>query len=100
MSDTATLLLVEDDPLIRTFLADNLTADGYEVLVTATLEDAMRELEFKRPDLVIVDLRLPDGSGLELVRLVRTTDGADLLDPSLPLLMLSGSETDMDRIRG
>jgi DNA-binding response OmpR family regulator len=100
MSDTATLLLVEDDPLIRTFLADNLTADGYELLVTATLEDAMRELEFKRPDLAIVDLRLPDGSGLELVRRVRAADGVGRLDPSLPLLMLSGSGTEMDRIRG
>ena len=57
--ETATLLLVEDDPLIRTFLADNLTADGYELLVAATLEDALRELEFKRPDLAIVDLKLP-----------------------------------------
>ena len=61
--ETATLLLVEDDPLIRTFLADNLTADGYELLVAATLEDALRELEFKRPDLAVVDLRLPGRLG-------------------------------------
>jgi len=100
MSDTATLLLLEDDPLIRTFLADNLTADGYEVLVASTLEDAMRELEFKRPDLAIVDLKLPDGSGLELVRRVRAADGVGRLDPELPLLMLSGSGTELDRIRG
>jgi len=100
MSDTATLLLLEDDPLIRTFLADNLTADGYEVLVASTLEDAMRELEFKRPDLAIVDLKLPDGSGLELVRRVRAADGVGRLDPELPLLMLSASGTELDRIRG
>jgi DNA-binding response OmpR family regulator len=56
MTDPATLLLVEDDPVIRTFLADNLTADGYDLLVAATLEEAMRELEFKRPELAIVDL--------------------------------------------
>jgi DNA-binding response OmpR family regulator len=98
--ETATLLLLEDDPLIRTFLADNLTADGYELVVTSTLEDALRELEFKRPDLAIVDLKLPDGSGLELVRRVRAADGVGRLDPSLPLLMLSGSGSDLDRIRG
>jgi DNA-binding response OmpR family regulator len=63
MPDPATLLLVEDDPVIRTFLADNLTADGYDLLVAATLEEAMRELEYKRPDIAIVDLKLPDGSG-------------------------------------
>ncbi len=98
--ETATLLLLEDDPLIRTFLADNLTADGYELVVSATLEDALRELEFKRPDLAIVDLKLPDGSGLELVRRVRAADGVGRLDPELPLLMLSGSGSDLDRIRG
>jgi DNA-binding response OmpR family regulator len=98
--ETATLLLLEDDPLIRTFLADNLTADGYELVVTATLEDALRELEFKRPDLAIVDLKLPDGSGLELVRRVRAADGVGRLDTELPLLMLSGSGSDLDRIRG
>src|SRR5215218_3715152 len=100
MPDTATLLLVEDDPLIRTFLADNLTADGYELVVASTLEDAIRELEFRRPDLAIVDLKLPDGSGLELVRRVRAADGVGRLDPALPLLMLSGSGSDLDRIRG
>jgi DNA-binding response OmpR family regulator len=98
--ETATLLLLEDDPLIRTFLADNLTADGYELVVTSTVEDALRELEFKRPDLAIVDLKLPDGSGLELVRRVRAADGVGRLDPELPLLMLSGSGSDLDRIRG
>jgi DNA-binding response OmpR family regulator len=98
--ETATLLLLEDDLLIRTFLADNLTADGYELVVTSRLEDALRELEFKRPDLAIVDLKLPDGSGLELVRRVRAADGVGRLDPTLPLLMLSGSGSDLDRIRG
>jgi DNA-binding response OmpR family regulator len=99
-AETATLLLLEDDPLTRTFLADNLTADGYELVVAATLEDALRELAFKRPDLAIVDLKLPDGSGLELVRRVRAADGVGRLDPELPLLMLSGSGSDLDRIRG
>jgi DNA-binding response OmpR family regulator len=99
-SENPTLLLVEDDPLIRTFLADNLTADGYELLVTSTLEDAMRELEYKRPDLAIVDLKLPDGSGLELVRRVRAADGVGRLDPDMPLLMVTGSGGDLDRVRG
>ena len=101
MTDPATLLLVEDDPVIRTFLADNLTADGYDLLLAATLEEAMRELEFKRPELAIVDLKLPDGSGLELVRRVRAADGvSSRLDPTLPLIMVSGSGTELDRVRG
>ena len=74
--DPATLLLVEDDPVVRTFLADNLTADGYELL-RRRRRRATRcaMLEYARPDLAVVDLELPDGSGLDLIRRVRAADG-------------------------
>jgi DNA-binding response OmpR family regulator len=99
--DRATLLLVEDDPVVRTFLADNLTADGYDLLVAETLRDALRMLEYRRPDLAVIDLRLPDGSGLELIRRVRDADGiASRLDPTLPLVILSGCAAELDRVRG
>ena len=55
----------------RTFLADNLTADGYDVLVADTARDALRLLERKYPDLALIDLGLPDGDGLALVERVR-----------------------------
>src|SRR4051794_39375437 len=98
---TATLLLLEDDPVIRTFLADNLTADGYDLLVADTVRDAMRMLEFARPDLAVVDLKLPDGSGLDLIRQVREADGvASRLDPTLPMVVLSASAGELDRVRG
>jgi DNA-binding response OmpR family regulator len=97
----ATILLVEDDPVLRTFLADNLIADGYEVVLAETLSDGLRELRFHSPDLAIVDLGLPDGSGLELIGAVRAADGAvSRLDPSLPLLVLSARSTELDRVRG
>jgi DNA-binding response OmpR family regulator len=60
----------------------------------------MRELEFKRPDLAIVDLKLPDGSGLELVRRVRAADGVGRFDPALPFIVLSGRDGELDRLRG
>ncbi len=92
---------MEDDPVLRTFLADNLTADGYELIVAETVRDGLRELEFKQPDLAIVDLGLPDGSGLELIARVRAADGvASRLDPTLPLVVLSGRASELDRVRG
>jgi DNA-binding response OmpR family regulator len=102
MSDDAfTILLVEDDDATRTFLADNLSADGYELLVTASLREGLRMLEQQFPDLVVVDVGLPDGSGLELVRSVREADGAtSRLDPSTPMLVLSGRAGEVDRLRG
>jgi DNA-binding response OmpR family regulator len=99
--DPPTILLVEDDPVLGTFLADNLSADGYEPLVAETLRDGLRELEYSRPDLVVVDLGLPDGSGLELIARVRAADGVvSRMDPSVPLVVLSGRASDVDRVRG
>ena len=99
--DAATILLVEDDEATRTFLADNLTADGYDLLVADSVRDGTRLLETKYPDLAVVDVGLPDGSGLELVRRVREADGlVSRVDPSTPLLVLSGRAADVDRLRG
>lgn len=99
--DSPTLLLVEDDPVLTTFLADNLTADGFELVLADCLRDGLRELELRRPDLAIVDLGLPDGSGLELLARVRAADGvASRLDPHLPLIVLSGRGSELDRVRG
>jgi DNA-binding response OmpR family regulator len=102
MTDTArTLLLVDDDAAVRTFLADNLTADGYDVLLAETARDALRQLEYKAPDLALVDVGLPDASGLEVLRRVRGADGvATRLDPGTPLIVLSGRASELDRVRG
>jgi len=99
--DPTTLLLVEDDLGLRTFLADNLTADGFNVLLADTVRDAVRLLEYKQPDLALVDLGLPDGSGLDLIGRVRGADGlASRLDPQLPLVILTGRASELDRVRG
>jgi DNA-binding response OmpR family regulator len=97
----ATILLVEDDAPTRTFLADNLTADGYELLVADCARDGLRLLETKFPDVALVDLGLPDGSGLDIVRQVRASDGvASRIDPAVPLVVLSGRAGELDRLRG
>ena len=102
MEDTpATILVAEDDATTRTFLADELTADGYELLVADCAKDALRLLETKFPDLAIVDVGLPDESGLEVVRRVRDADGVtSRIDPDTPLLLLSGRCAEVDRVRG
>jgi DNA-binding response OmpR family regulator len=98
--EAATLLVVEDDEATRTFLADNLTADGYEVVVADCAADALRLLETKFPDLALFDVALPDASGLELLRRVRQTDGlVTRANPSVPVLVLSGRDSELDRIR-
>jgi DNA-binding response OmpR family regulator len=95
-----TVLLVEDDPVVRTFLADNLTADGFAVLTADTLRDGLRVLEYSGPDLAVVDVALPDGTGLDLLAVVRGADRvATRLDPGLPVIVLSGRCEELDRVR-
>src|SRR3954464_12548400 len=99
--DPSTVLLIEDDDATRTFLADNLTADGYDLLVAETIREGTRLLETRFPDVAVVDVGLPDGSGLDLVRQVRKADGlASRIAPDTPLLVLSGRAGDVDRVRG
>jgi DNA-binding response OmpR family regulator len=101
MSSRATILVVEDHRNTRTFLADNLSADGYEVIEAEGATDARGLLEGAFPDLAIVDLGLPDGDGLDLLTEVRSSDRiAGRLDPELPLLVLSGRTSELDRLRG
>jgi DNA-binding response OmpR family regulator len=96
-----TILVVEDDAATRRFLADNLTADGYELLVADTARDGLRLLETKFPDLALVDVGLPDASGLELLRRVRAADGvASRVDPATPFVLVTGRDCELDRVRG
>jgi len=96
-----TILVVEDNRVTRTFLADNLSADGYELLEADCAADAKRLMETHFPDLAIIDLGLPDRDGLELIREVRDADRvAARLDPDLPMLVLSGRAGELDRLRG
>ncbi len=65
------LLLVEDDLSLSTIVERGLREDGYAVDTANTVLDARHELEVNDYDLVILDLGLPDGSGLELCREIR-----------------------------
>jgi len=97
----ATILIVEDDEATCRFLGDNLSADGHEVLVADCARDGMRMLEYKYPDLAVVDLALPDTDGLELIARVRAADGvATRVNPDTPLLVLTGRDGELDRLRG
>jgi DNA-binding response OmpR family regulator len=98
---TATILLVEDHRSTRTFLADNLAADGFEILEADCAGEAQRLLERAFPDLAILDLGLPDGDGLDLLGAVREVDRTvGRIDPDLPVLVLSGRNTELDLLRG
>ena len=96
-----TILIVEDHLATRRFLADNLSADGFEPLEADTARDGLRMLAGRPPDLAIIDLGLPDRDGLDLLREVRAGDETvSRLDPRMPVILLTGRAGELDRVRG
>jgi two-component system response regulator RegA len=63
-----TVLVVEDDPIYRRALGDTLTDAGFSVILAECVADAVERARSGAPDLALVDLRLPDGSGIDVVR--------------------------------
>jgi two-component system, NtrC family, response regulator PilR len=62
------ILVVDDEELVRWFLERALRKGGHEVLTASNISDASKRLETDRIDIVILDLRMSDGSGIELIR--------------------------------
>ncbi len=70
-ADGATILIVEDEPPIRRLLRTTLAAHDYRTLVAGTGAEALHSMRHHRPDLVLLDLGLPDRDGLELIAEIR-----------------------------
>ena len=91
MSNAPTLLLVEDDPHIRRFVRAALEADGCRVAEADTVQRGLIEAGTRKPDLVILDLGLPDADGQRFVEDLRTWS-------SMPVLVLSARAAEEDKI--
>src|SRR5256885_11559259 len=73
------VLVVDDEPQIRTLLRATLTRAGYAVIEAASGREALNAKNIDKPDLVLLDLGLPDRDGLELVTLLRQEPPAALI---------------------
>jgi two-component system KDP operon response regulator KdpE len=73
MASPPTVLVVDDEPPIRRLLRTTLTAAGYRVAEAETAAEGLRSLAVEKPDLLILDLGLPDRSGIELIGEIRKT---------------------------
>jgi DNA-binding response OmpR family regulator len=101
IDELATVVVCEDDDPTRELLCDHLTADRYRALPAPSASDALRLCAYKQPDLLLLDLMLPDAAGIDVLRQIRAADGAsDRFDPGLPVLIVSGRGSEADRVRG
>jgi DNA-binding response OmpR family regulator len=88
-----TVLVVEDESSIASFVALYLKNAGYAVRTAATGSDALAQAESERPDLIVLDLMLPDIDGIEVCRRIRQRS-------DVPILMLTARDEDVDKIIG
>jgi two-component system, OmpR family, response regulator QseB len=96
----ATIVVCEDDDATLELLCDRLAVERFDVLPAPSAADALRLCRYGNPDMVVLDLSLPDGSGLEVLRTIRGADGDEpRLDPRLPVIVLTGRGGATDRNR-
>jgi two-component system, OmpR family, response regulator len=99
--EIASVVVCEDDTPTLELLCDHLVADRFGVLPAPSASDALRLCRYKHPDLMLLDLSLPDASGLDVLREIREADGiVSRFDPRLPVIVLTGRGADHDRVRG
>src|ERR1700727_2245895 len=90
----ARLLVVEDEPTILELLSGSLRFAGFDVVTAATGAEAIRAAVRARPDLVLLDVMMPDGDGFDVVRQIRSGG------PRVPVIFLTARGTVHDRVAG
>jgi two-component system KDP operon response regulator KdpE len=88
---TPVVVIIEDEPQIRRFVRGALEAEGWQVFEADTARQGLAEAGTRKPDLLVLDLGLPDGDGLALIRDVRGWSG-------VPIIVLSARSGEADKI--
>src|SRR6266850_1545166 len=90
------ILVVDDEPDAVELIEFNLKAAGYEVITAADGEEALKKARSMLPDLIILDLMLPEVDGLEVCKILRR----DQRTASIPIIMLTAKAAEIDRVLG
>ncbi len=88
-----TILVVDDEPTLRETVGEALEADGFRVRTAADGPEALVRFREDAPDLVILDLMLPELSGIEVCRIIRA-------ESAVPILMLTAKSSEIDKVLG
>lgn len=85
------VLIIEDEPAIRRFLRVSLGESGYRVIEAGSGQEGMRRLRLDRPDIIVLDLGLPDIDGLDVIREIRQTS-------PVPIVVLSSRADERGKV--
>ena len=90
------ILVIEDEPDIRKTLEYNISQEGHTVLTAGSLHDAEKILQSQSLSLILLDLMLPDGSGLDFCRKLKTNSKTE----SIPVIILTAKDDEVDKVVG
>ena len=90
------ILIVDDEPQIHTVLGKLLTREGYEIASAYSAEEAYRQIQTKKPDLILLDIMMPKVSGIEVCNTLK----GDPKTKDILILILSAKDAQADRIEG
>ena len=90
------ILIIEDEPDIRKNLEYNLSREGYSVLTAASIADAEQLIYSNNLSLILLDLMLPDGSGLDLCKKMKSDPDMQ----NLPIIILTAKDDEVDKVVG
>jgi two-component system phosphate regulon response regulator PhoB len=90
------ILIIEDEPDIRKTLEYNISREGYHVVSASSLLEAKSQIELDSFSLILLDLMLPDGSGLDLCREIKS----DKEKSSIPIIILTAKDDEVDKVVG
>ena len=90
------ILIIEDEPDIRKTLEYNISREGYEVISASSLSEGRQKLESASFTLLLLDVMLPDGSGLDLFRELKQ----DISLSSMPVIILTAKDDEVDKVVG
>jgi len=90
------ILIIEDEPDIRKTLEYNISREGYHVVGASSLLEAKSQIESDSFSLILLDLMLPDGSGLDLCREIKS----DKEKSSIPIIILTAKDDEVDKVVG
>jgi len=90
------ILVIEDEPDIRKNLEYNLAREGFSVIGAASISEAESNLSVQTFNLILLDLMLPDGSGLDLCKKIK----ADSKTESIPVIILTAKDDEVDKVVG
>ena len=90
------ILVIEDEPDIRKNLEYNLSREGFKVSTAGSLKDGLKSLDSNTYSLILLDLMLPDGSGLDLCKKIKSNSSLE----SIPIIILTAKDDEVDRVVG